>query len=620
MRNLPLPSLAILAISSGLLAQTVSVSQLNFQASTGNVWRAGPNRVQCIYDSSLFTSQGVNGPIVITDIGWRVAMNNMTAPSVAVTYPSVDVFLQDSKVDYASQSLTFSANRSVDPLGTPNFSGPVTTLVQPANSNLPLCSVTLSTPFVYMPVSGQDLIIELVINVAPTPATGNVIGTSNNLGHLATTIRSVGSTTALVGAASVFCPTVDLTYNTSVSNAAQSLTVGQGCYNRPYSFYESWVDPNTAFTAPLDIDPVGSAGAINGLNMFYVGDSYVVTQNTAPGLSIVPGSGVTTEVVNNTSPTATDTAASNPADDGYWTRALPFSFIYPGNPTGTNQIHISSNGLIWLANPQTAGNLYSFDQGGAANFAGFVSRPALAPNWMDLEPFDGATFLGGLGNIIVDTDNSTYYSITWDGVKEWLPTATPVNLSTVQLVLYAGGSVDIRYGAGGCLHSDCSRLVGFSRGDGVDGGSGPSPRQFPDLSVATAGLGYVSGDGARNSRLTSTYRPVVGRPLELVTTNFDPQTVFNIGLISTTPLPGIDLAALNMPGCSAYILLPEVASDFQFVATPSVTWSVLGSIPAAFAGASVYAQSAQLLSGVPAPRNLANIVVSNGVTLTFDIN
>lgn len=620
MRNLRLPSLAILALSSGLLAQTVTVSNVSFGGSTGNVWRAGLNRVQCIYDSSLFTSQGVNGPIVITDIGWRVASANMTAASVAVTYPSVDVFLQDSKVDYASPTVTFSANRSEDPLGTPNFSGPVTTLVQAANSNLPLCTVALTTPFVYVPSSGQDLIIELVINAVPSPATGNITGTSFNVGHLANTVRSVNSTTALSGAVSAFCPTVDLTYNTSVSNAAQSLTVGQGCYNRPYSFYESWIDPNGAASLPLDIDPVGSAGAINGFTMFPVGDNYVVTQNNAPGLSVVPGTGLTTEVVNNTAPTATDSATSNPADDAYWTRALPFSFVYPGNLTGTNQIHISSNGLVWLAAPQTAGNLYSFDQGGAANFAGFVSRPAIAPNWMDLEPADGSTFLGGLGNIIVDTDGSTYYSITWSGVKEWLPTPTPVNLSTCQVVLYASGTVEVRYGAGGCLHSDCSRLVGFSRGDGVDGGTGPSPRQYPDLSVATAGTGYVSGDGARNSRLSSTYRPKVGRPLELVTTNFDPQTVFNIGLISTTPLPGIDLATLGMPGCSAYILLPEIASDFQFVSTPSVAWPVLGSIPAAFAGASVYAQSAQLLSGVPFSRNVANIVVSNGVTLTFDIN
>ena len=50
----------------------------------------------------------------------------------------------------------------------------MTTLVQAANSNLPLCTVALTTPFVYVPSSGQDLIIELVINAVPSPATGNM--------------------------------------------------------------------------------------------------------------------------------------------------------------------------------------------------------------------------------------------------------------------------------------------------------------------------------------------------------------------------------------------------------------------------------------------------------------
>ena len=74
-----------------------------------------------------------------------------------------------------------------------------------------------------------------------------------------------------------------------------------------------------------------------------------------------------------------------------------------------------------------------------------------------------------------------------------------------------------------------------------------------------------------------------------------------------------------MPGCNAYVLLPEAASDFQ-LATPTVTWNVLPSIPAAFAGATVYAQAAQLLNGLPNPRNIANIVVSDSIVLTFDIN
>lgn len=619
MRNLHLPALALMAISPGLLAQVVTVSPVTTGGTTGNVWRAGTNRVQCFYDASTFTSQGVNGPIVITDIQWRVANN---AVSTAVTYPSVDVFLNEAVPDFAAPSVTFSANRA-DPIGVANFSGPVTTNAQVATTpGLPLCSVTLANPYVYVPQSGQDLIIELVINTAPTPLTGNLTGTTFSAGHFANTVRAVGNPAAVSGAISAFCPVVDLTYNTAISNCAQSLTIGQGCYNRPHSFYESWADPNQSAVNGLDIDPVTSAGAINGFDMFNIGDNYIVTQNSLPGLQVVPGSGATTAILNNTAPTATDSAASNPMDDAYWTQTLPFTFPYPGNALGTSTIHVSSNGTIWLAAPPAAGSLYAFDQAAAANFAGFVSRPAIAPNWMDLEPADGVTFLGGLGNVRIDTDGSSYYAITWEGVKEWLDPASPggatLVLNTCQLVLTPGGTANVRYGQ--CGHYDCSRLVGFSYGDGVDGGTGPSPRQNPDLSVATVSPGYVSGDGARNSVMSSTYRPKVGRPLELQTTNFDVQSVFNIGLISTTPLPGLDLGILNMPGCNAYILLPEVASDFQLVATPTITWSLLPSIPGAFAGATVYAQAAQLLSGVPSPRNVANIVVSNGLYLTFDIN
>jgi hypothetical protein len=609
-----------LAISPCLLAQTVTVTPVVNNGTSGNIWRAGTNRVQAFYDASTFTSQGVNGPIVITALQWYVGNG---ATSVSVNYPSVDVFLDDAKVDYASPSLTFADNRS-DPASAANFSGSVTTTAQaPSTPGLPLCSVTLTNPFVYVPQSGQDLIIDLVINTAPTPLTGTTLMTSFSLGHFANSVRAVGNPTALLGTASAFAPIVEITYHTTISNVAQSLTVGQGCYNRPHSFFESWADPNRSATVGLDIDPNTSGGTINGFDLLNLGDNYLVVQNNAMGLHVVPGSGPTTITLNNTAPAATDSGATNPADDCYWTQTLPFSFVYPGNAPGTTQIHISSNGTIWLQSAPPAGSLYAFDQAAAANFGGFVSRPAIAPNWMDLEPADGVTFLGGLGNVIVDTDGLTYYSITWDGCREWLdpayPGGPPTILSTCQLVLENSGTARVRYGAGGCNHHDCSRLVGFSYGDGVEAGSGPSPRQQPDLSAATVAPGYVSGDGARNAFLYSTYRPKVGKPIELKTTNFDVQSVFNIHVISTSPLPGLDLGILNMPGCNAYVLLPEVASDFQAVAT-TVTWPVLASIPLAFAGATVYAQSVQLLSGLPLPRNAANIVVSNAVYLTFEIN
>jgi hypothetical protein len=615
MRNLRLPSIALLAISSSLLAQTVTVSNVSNGGTTGNVWRNGTNRVQCIYDSSLFTSQAVSAPIVITGITWFVG-NGIV--STAGTYPSVDLFLQDASVDYASPTLTFSANRS-DPLGVPNYSGPVTTLAQAATTpGLPMCSVTLTTPCVYVPQSGQDLIIEIVINAAPAPAAGQTTQTSFALGHLANTVRSVGAPAALTGGVSNFCPVVQLTYNTAITNTAQSLTIGQGCYNRPHSFYESWVDPNRAATVGLDIDPNTSGGTINGFDMINLGDQYYVIRNSVLGLPITPGSGATTLTLNNTAPTVTISATTNPMDDCYWTQPLPFAFPYPGNATGTTQIHIASNGAISLNAAPPAGSEYAFDQSGATGFAGFLARPMIAPNWMDLEPFDGVTSLGGQGNVIVDTDGSTFYSITWSGCQEW---GYPTTLSTCQVVLTPTGIANVRYGSGGCNIIDCARLVGFSYGDGIDGGSGPSPRLNPDLSVATAPPGYVSGDGALNAILYAPFRPKVGRPFQVATTHFDAQAAFNFSLVSTTSLPGIDLGSLlNMPGCNAYILLPEVVSDFQLISGPTVTWTPLGSIPPSFAGFTVFCQAAQLLTGVPTPRNLANIVVSNGLSMTMEIN
>ncbi len=620
MRNLSLAAGALLALTPCLLAQTVVVSNVARNGTTGNVWRAGTNRVQCFYDASTFTSQGVTAPIVITQIKWFQG-SAQALPPVVVTYPSIDVFLQDSAVDFASPSVTFAANRS-ELLGTANFSGPVTTIASPVGTpGGVMVDVTLTTPFVYAPSSGQDLLIEFAINAAPAPLTGNITGTSFSTGHLANSVRSVGSVVALSGAISAFCPNVELTYNTAVTNVASSIKVGAGCYNRPHAFYESFVDPNLSAVAGLDIDPNTSAGAINGLDLFNVGDNWIVTRNSTPGLFIVPGTSPNPTQLNALAPTLSD-SPTNPADDCHWTRPLPFAFPYPGNVVGTTSVHVSSNGIVSLAVAPPAGSLYAFDQGPASNYAGFAARVTLAPCWQDMEPADLVTFLGGAGDVWMDTDNTSYVAFTWNNVREWidpLAYAGPNILSTIQLVLTPGGTAYFRYGSIGANHLDCARLVGFSYGDSIDAGSGPTPRQNPDLSVATAPPGYVSGDGARAAIMGSTFRPKVGKPLQLTTTAFDNQSVFNISLISTTPLPGIDLTVLDMPGCNAYVLLPEAASDFQ-LATPTVTWNVLPSIPAAFAGATVYAQAAQLLNGLPNPRNIANIVVSDSIVLTFDIN
>jgi len=73
-----------------------------------------------------------------------------------------------------------------------------------------------------------------------------------------------------------------------------------------------------------------------------------------------------------------------------------------------------------------------------------------------------------------------------------------------------------------------------------------------------------------------------------------------------------------MPGCGAYINLPELASSFGLVAGGSASWPALASIPAAFAGVNLYAQSIQLCTGFPTSFNSANILSSNAVCIHFD--
>lgn len=393
----------------------------------------------------------------------------------------------------------------------------------------------------------------------------------------------------------------NLTVNYTVgAGAAYQTAYGSGCYDRKQAFYESWADG-----ASMDID--GQAG-INGLDMFFIGTNYIVTTNAAPGLAVNPGSSTGAVQINTQTPALTT---------GAWDDALaapitmPFFFPYPTNPTGSNTLQISSNGIVYF---ETGTATFGFYNG----YGGFLAnRPGIAAGWSDFEPADLATFGGGAGNIWYDTDGATYAAVTWQNVQIW---NQPANLNTVQVVLQAGGGVQIRYGAGGMnAAAGTPILVGFTPGNGAtDPGTGATPRRFPDFSVAASGGGYVSGDGAAPAVISLANRPKVGSALQIDTNNIDASGLINITLVSAASLPGIDLGVVGMPGCGAFINLPELASNFGVVAGGSASWPALASIPAAFAGVDLYAQSVQLCTGVPNSFNPANILASNAVCIHFD--
>jgi hypothetical protein len=115
-------------------------------------------------------------------------------------------------------------------------------------------------------------------------------------------------------------------------------------------------------------------------------------------------------------------------------------------------------------------------------------------------------------------------------------------------------------------------------------------------------------------------RPKVGAPLAFLTSNLDTTAVINVTLVSTGRTPGVDLRALGMAGCSVHIALPEIASLAQLNAGGQASWPALASIPAAFAGYDLFAQSVQLCTGQGVSYNSANILTSNGLCFRFERN
>jgi hypothetical protein len=464
------------------------------------------------------------------------------------------------------------------------------------------------------PVIATDRIHPLITatTISPVPLTYDDGFVKIQNGQARTAAFSVANLGPTSPAPGPWVPCIQFNYNITVGSLAHQTSYGEGCYDRKFTFYESYSGPIVPNVAQPDV----STGGLNGFNMLFLGDRYLVQNNAVAGLSqpFNNSTGAGFPLHPNVNPPGqTSTGGTNPWDDATTgTITLPFAFNYPGGPGGgTTQIDISSNGIIYLGTTNT--RTFGFYDDHAAFCAG---EAAIAPAWCDWEPADLNTFTGGTGDIWVDSDGSTYVAITFAGVQEWNVAS---NISTMQVVLYNGGNVEVRYS--GCNHSDAPLLIGFTPGHGSpDPGSGATPRQAPDISSAAGGGGYLSGDGAHPAEIKCQLRPRVGNNLILDVTNADVTTAANITVISTAsllPPTGFPLAGIGMPGCSAHVVLPEILSLFSFGAGP-FSWNV-GLIQPAFAGVSLYAQAVQLTVAAP-PFNSLNWLVSDAVCFHMNVN
>ncbi|MCA8963737.1 MAG: PKD domain-containing protein [Planctomycetes bacterium] len=166
----------VLTTASACLAQfAATFPDAAYATAEGNSnfvlpWSAGANggRVQFCHDSSLFTGPGMSGPIRIT--GLRYRPDAIANSSNGGTYPSVVIDMSTCLFDYLSITNTFANNHGPDLTNV--FNGPVT--VSPfTGGSAPQANyvdIALTTPFVYDPTLGGDLLIEFVVNAGWTGA------------------------------------------------------------------------------------------------------------------------------------------------------------------------------------------------------------------------------------------------------------------------------------------------------------------------------------------------------------------------------------------------------------------------------------------------------------------
>ncbi|MCA8973444.1 MAG: hypothetical protein KDC98_01920 [Planctomycetes bacterium] len=534
--------------------------------STGNIWRNGTNRYQCVYDSSHFTSRGIEHPIRIHTVQYRLDGGLVGNPT---TYPSVEIYLDYCPNDHAAMSTTFDANRTMPLPRTPEYSGPVDVVAasgaEPNDFNV---TIALQNPFRYVPELGQDLMVEIVILAPPSPAVGNTMSSAFSIaGHQCAAVRSVGSTTATTGSSTAFCPVIRFGYN-DIQGGARHQAFGPGCYSHAVSFYEEYAL---------------SANDLTGMTV-------TATQNGTGGYDVN-----TAALSSFVAPTSVGLALDDDVVSS--AIALPFTFDYPGG--STTSIAIDSNGRIFL-NGTTGSSV-------TASAAGLLSTAVnvLCPSWQDLHP-DGAT---NINNVFVESNLAgTEFYITWNNVS-CFPNTQGGN-STFQVALIDNGTSDsFEYRYVTMVNDSTSNsgimMTAFSPGGGaVD----------PGASDLTAGTVSTTAD-AFPLQLSASPRPILGSTCTYTLSNVRATTGFSAIFASwaaTTPTSLQVYGLADAAGCYGNIQLNWVVPfGLLMIGSPTASTNVTWPTDPVFVGANVRAQGLEL-----APlENGDGIITSNGLSI-----
>ena len=167
----PLLVFLVAGLSAVAMAQTVTVPN-GYASTIGNSnntfpWgRLAANmRIQQVYDTSHFTLQGVTYPVILQGMRFRPYSGAVTSWTGG-TWPNIRIDMASCPVDYTGVSTTFANNLGGDLATVVN--GPVTVT---AGSTLgtgvvvpTYVDVPFTTPFVYDPTSGNDLVFDVYLD------------------------------------------------------------------------------------------------------------------------------------------------------------------------------------------------------------------------------------------------------------------------------------------------------------------------------------------------------------------------------------------------------------------------------------------------------------------------
>ncbi|MFT4844217.1 MAG: hypothetical protein ACI90M_004699 [Candidatus Azotimanducaceae bacterium] len=216
--------------------------------------------------------------------------------------------------------------------------------------------------------------------------------------------------------------------------------------------------------------------------------------------------------------------------------------------------------------------------------------------WTDLNPS-----ASGSGQIWYE-ENGFDYQVTYSGVYQF-NTIDPV---TVQFRgNRASNSHIISFGS---VHSaGRDWLIGYS-----PGGSSQDPGPI-DYSMLTATTPHISNEPeARVPLLEAVTLPLLGAPLQVRTSNFEPSALLHLGVLGLTE-PALPLAFLGLdPTCTLHASPDVLLGPAVVIGLSSLTWTPIDLTGAAMQGFDFYLQAVTLdLSVLSGTTRL-----SNGLKLT----